>query len=194
MKKLWTENCNCPICGQTKLKDEFDICEVCFWENDAYQYENPNNGGGANILSQNDYKIWWKTLETEMPKLIEKYKIKSTSLALWKYDEMSVPRKNIKSFIQDMTNLGIDLRASFYNVCKKYKLDKMTFVGFPLTNSNKEIEEIIFTENPIKVCEKYKLKQIKEILSTSDDVLKTWESLTPNISVMPNPTKKPRKI
>ena len=58
-KKILKENAICPICGQTILESEYDICKICYWENDDYQRENPNSRGGANNLSLNDYKIDW---------------------------------------------------------------------------------------------------------------------------------------
>ncbi|MCM1042810.1 MAG: hypothetical protein NC350_01200 [Corallococcus sp.] len=46
----------CPICGKYDLKYEYDICKVCFWEYDSYQYANPDEDGSANRLSLNNYK------------------------------------------------------------------------------------------------------------------------------------------
>lgn len=40
----------CPCCGCTTL-DDYDICPVCFWEDDPSQYENPDQPGGANGVS-----------------------------------------------------------------------------------------------------------------------------------------------
>ena len=75
----------CPICGKSKLKDESDICGVCFWENDTYQLKNPEESG-ANALCLNDYKKWWNVLELIMPKLILDYNIKQAHKHFWKYD------------------------------------------------------------------------------------------------------------
>ncbi len=43
----------CPCCGQTTV-GEYDICQVCDWENDPIQYEHPNMSGGANSISLNE--------------------------------------------------------------------------------------------------------------------------------------------
>ncbi len=48
----------CPICGQTIL-DEFDICEVCGWENDLVQLAHPDFPGGANQMSINEAREAW---------------------------------------------------------------------------------------------------------------------------------------
>ena len=45
----------CPCCGFLTLEEEppgtYDICPVCFWEDDLVQFNNPGHGGGANKVS-----------------------------------------------------------------------------------------------------------------------------------------------
>lgn len=46
----------CPCCGFHTLDDRagtFDICPVCYWEDDIIQYEKPDYDGGANEISLN---------------------------------------------------------------------------------------------------------------------------------------------
>ena len=47
----------CPCCGYFTLSEKppgtFDICEVCFWEDDNVQFGDPNYEGGANKESLN---------------------------------------------------------------------------------------------------------------------------------------------
>jgi len=47
----------CPCCGYLTIGEEppgtFEICPVCFWEDDNVQFENPNYVGGANSVSLN---------------------------------------------------------------------------------------------------------------------------------------------
>ena len=42
----------CPCCGfytfDSKLDGTYDICEVCFWEDDPIQLDDPDFEGGAN--------------------------------------------------------------------------------------------------------------------------------------------------
>ena len=45
----------CPCCGQT-IVGRFDMCEVCGWENDYQQRDNPDMHGGANSMSLNEAK------------------------------------------------------------------------------------------------------------------------------------------
>lgn len=54
-----TETNKCPICGQTELR-EFDICDVCGWENDLIQYNQPDYKGGANQMSVNQAKTTYQ--------------------------------------------------------------------------------------------------------------------------------------
>ncbi|MFC4075637.1 CPCC family cysteine-rich protein [Salinithrix halophila] len=45
----------CPCCGYLTLSEKppgtFEICEVCFWEDDYVQYHDPSYEGGANKVS-----------------------------------------------------------------------------------------------------------------------------------------------
>lgn len=50
----------CPCCGQTFLEEEFDICEVCGWEYDLLQLDDPDYAGGANDMSLNEARIAYR--------------------------------------------------------------------------------------------------------------------------------------
>ncbi|MBS7426825.1 hypothetical protein KHP59_01710 [Virgibacillus sp. 19R1-5] len=45
----------CPCCGYKTLNEEppgtFEICEICFWEDDYTQFADPDYEGGANAPS-----------------------------------------------------------------------------------------------------------------------------------------------
>ncbi|RVU00513.1 hydrolase [Mucilaginibacter limnophilus] len=47
----------CYCCGHFTLSEardnSFDICPVCFWEDDGVQSDNPHYEGGANVVSLN---------------------------------------------------------------------------------------------------------------------------------------------
>nr|WP_139489730.1 CPCC family cysteine-rich protein [Brevibacillus dissolubilis] len=49
---------NCPCCGNNTLDEKppgsFDICPVCYWEDDNLQFQDPNRTGGANGISLNE--------------------------------------------------------------------------------------------------------------------------------------------
>ncbi len=52
-------NMRCPVCQNNTFGEndyEYDICEECFWEYDVWQVENPDEDGGANCHSLNEYK------------------------------------------------------------------------------------------------------------------------------------------
>lgn len=50
----------CPCCGHRTLGEEppgtFEICPVCFWEDDNVQFTDPDSRGGANRVSLNEAK------------------------------------------------------------------------------------------------------------------------------------------
>jgi len=45
----------CSCCGYITLNEKeqgtYEICEICFWENDSAQLDNPDYIGGANKVS-----------------------------------------------------------------------------------------------------------------------------------------------
>ncbi|MBX7067453.1 MAG: hypothetical protein K1X28_09495 [Parachlamydiales bacterium] len=47
----------CPCCSYLTLKEKppgtFEICPVCFWEDDNVQFDDPDYEGGANDESLN---------------------------------------------------------------------------------------------------------------------------------------------
>ena len=48
----------CPCCGYLTLDARdppgtYDICKVCFWEDDPVQLRDPTYEGGANVVSLN---------------------------------------------------------------------------------------------------------------------------------------------
>lgn len=46
---------SCPCCGYKTLDEEptdsYEICKICFWEDDGVQFRDPDYEGGANIVS-----------------------------------------------------------------------------------------------------------------------------------------------
>ena len=47
------EKYTCPCCGYKTLESErsFDLCNICFWEDDDTQFENIDCFDGANAVS-----------------------------------------------------------------------------------------------------------------------------------------------
>ena len=50
----------CPCCGFLTLEEQppgtYEICPVCYWEDDGVQFNDPSYSGGANKISLNDAK------------------------------------------------------------------------------------------------------------------------------------------
>ncbi|MEO1243187.1 MAG: CPCC family cysteine-rich protein [Pseudomonadota bacterium] len=65
----------CPCCGCLTLREpdpgSFEICEVCFWEDDKAQYSNPDYRGGANGPSLNEAKKNYLKFGASDQKLID---------------------------------------------------------------------------------------------------------------------------
>ena len=188
----WKENMQCPVCGKGNLAKEFDICKICFWENDPCQYEDPEFIG-ANRISLNNYKKWWNVLECIMPNLIKKYSIKVSNTSHWKYDELIVPRDKVKSFVDTLTKHNIEIRLSFYNWAEKFGFKYDSFIGYPnvhgetIKEINNQFLDIIFTENPIETCKNYSMKQVVKILKKSKNAEELWQSFLPYVCIGSNP-------
>jgi hypothetical protein len=51
------EKYRCPCCGYKTLDPPprgFEMCEVCFWVDNAMQFDDPDYKGGANPVSLNE--------------------------------------------------------------------------------------------------------------------------------------------
>ena len=63
----------CPCCGYFTLDDEpghFDICPVCYWEDDNIQSADPNYKGGANSMSLNEARQNYKRIGAKSAKAL----------------------------------------------------------------------------------------------------------------------------
>ena len=75
-KKDEPKKYKCPCCGYftfEKKERTYDICPVCFWEDDPEQYKNPTLKGGANHVSLCDARVHFKqygACDTEMKKYV----------------------------------------------------------------------------------------------------------------------------
>lgn len=65
----------CPCCGFLTLSKEppgtFEICPVCYWEDDYVQYNNPNLTGGANKESLNQARQNFKKFRASSKKVLK---------------------------------------------------------------------------------------------------------------------------
>ena len=52
----------CPVCGMYEFSHmgSYEVCEVCGWEDDWVQLDDPDYTGGANRLSLNQFRKAWK--------------------------------------------------------------------------------------------------------------------------------------
>jgi len=51
----------CPVCGERNFEEDnnFEVCDVCGWENDGVQLDDPDFRGGANEKSLNERRAQW---------------------------------------------------------------------------------------------------------------------------------------
>jgi hypothetical protein len=64
----------CPCCEYSTIDQigTYEICPVCFWEDDPIQSSDPNYSGGANSLSLNESKLNFKIFGAVDKKFVEK--------------------------------------------------------------------------------------------------------------------------
>jgi hypothetical protein len=64
----------CPCCGFLTLTTEppgsFELCPVCYWEDDSVQSMNPDYVGGANSESLNMAKRNFREIGASSPKAL----------------------------------------------------------------------------------------------------------------------------
>ena len=55
----------CPCCGYDTFQEKerliYTICPICFWEDDPFQFEDPELEGGANRVSLNQGQVSFDT-------------------------------------------------------------------------------------------------------------------------------------
>ena len=53
----------CPCCGEGLVEEEhlYDVCEICGWEDDPVQFDDPDYRGGANTMSLNEARAAFKS-------------------------------------------------------------------------------------------------------------------------------------
>ena len=58
----------CPVCGKFEFPQHgsFDVCEMCGWEDDGLQEQEPNDGG-ANPETLNGYRALYKAGKLALP-------------------------------------------------------------------------------------------------------------------------------
>ena len=70
---------SCPCCGFLTFDEKpcgnFDICPVCYWEDDDIQNKNPDFVGGANGISLNQAKTAYKALGAIKKRYVEKVRL-----------------------------------------------------------------------------------------------------------------------
>ncbi|MBP5674537.1 MAG: hypothetical protein K5787_08795 [Lentisphaeria bacterium] len=52
----------CPCCGRKRIEHlgDYEICDVCGWEDDPTQSKDPDFEGGANELSLKQARAKWR--------------------------------------------------------------------------------------------------------------------------------------
>ncbi|NKJ48094.1 hypothetical protein CIC12_15365 [Burkholderia sp. SG-MS1] len=58
----------CPCCKSLTIgvRDDYEICPVCGWEDDPVQSSDPTFAGGANQNSLNEARKHWQTTKTKV--------------------------------------------------------------------------------------------------------------------------------
>lgn len=65
----------CPCCGyytfDRQPDNTYEICDVCRWEDDGLQLDDPDMAGGANIVSLNEARINFKKYGASQEQFVE---------------------------------------------------------------------------------------------------------------------------
>lgn len=64
----------CPCCGFLTMPQDrgsYELCPVCFWEDDGVQFRDPSYEGGANQVSLNDARANFARIGASEPELLD---------------------------------------------------------------------------------------------------------------------------
>jgi hypothetical protein len=65
----------CPCCGNLTLANQppgtFEVCPVCFWEDDDVQYRDPRFQGGANKVSLFEARANYAAIGASSPEFVD---------------------------------------------------------------------------------------------------------------------------
>ncbi|CAH1214816.1 hypothetical protein PAECIP111893_03853 [Paenibacillus plantiphilus] len=155
----------CPCCGYDTLDSDghYDICKICYWEDDPYQKENPYSEGGANHISLAEAQINYLTYgacEKNYTDLVRESIANDTRNPDWKpalEDKLFELKLACRKFIRG--NIGIE------------KLEhNLSWIGVP--NEHREIvKEVERQLEIIRFCS-IDYKQHNEALDVVNDMLK----------------------
>ncbi len=74
MKNNTREKFRCPCCGYITLTTneplDYEICPICFWENDPIQNDDENYRGGANTISLSEARANFVNLGASQKRFI----------------------------------------------------------------------------------------------------------------------------
>ncbi len=67
----------CPCCGFYTLETsgEYEICPVCYWEDDPLQTKEPEMEGGANTVSLNQARENYKAFKACEERFLDKVRV-----------------------------------------------------------------------------------------------------------------------
>ena len=55
----------CAVCGADMILEDSVVCDICYWEADSVQEDDPDYRGGANKESLNEARAEWKAKQTK---------------------------------------------------------------------------------------------------------------------------------
>lgn len=155
----------CPCCGYYTLKElgVYDICPVCYWEDDPFQIEDPDLEEQANTVSLNQAKENYKKFgacEERLKKYVRQPK-KDELTGLDYVDGMNYInnfnktldfycQNELEDFIQSELFLTIEQMAKEHRLTVCYAFDKgkdkaksnNTYLGIQICDENNQIVEI----------------------------------------------------
>ncbi len=143
-------------------------------------------------IMPHDYKQWWEKVNVLVPALMEKYEITKTKAIIeTKYSSLLVPLHHMEQFVNELTNNNVFVRINFYNLCYNQKCNMKKFVGFvpiqkqTVKENNEEVLRFLFSNNIVKTCEKYGLKQVVKLLKKQKDN-SNWNNFLPCLDIVLN--------
>jgi len=164
----------CPCCGYNTLNEKppgtYDICSICFWEDDGIQFDDPDYVGGANYVSLREAQLNFKKFgacEERVMKFVRKPNERDV------YQGSKDISKIRRVPIEDMIAVFKILDIPMEKVLELYKSNKLR--GLSVVFNSDELEKYISLEDSVNYSELARGRNEITVVDISNQSLETIE-------------------
>ncbi len=175
----------CPCCGYKTLTEpigSYDICPICFWEDDSIQFENPFMSSGANHVSLYEGQRNFEDFEScEKEMLQHTRKPKSIDVLDNKWSKVELP-EYMSIVVEYNFDLSKDFKAIIKEILILLNFESKTYSSFKeIESSNKgHLPGVIIFNNWFEFEKEY-FRESKWLKDYIDDYSIDYQPLKPKV-------------